>query len=201
VNKINKRFKLSQIKTNIDAIFCINAVFFKILKTVFMLIHFSTFFFFQKYERKHDSFIFQYGPQLGTAIYREKLAEFLTDKYKSKVDPRDLILNAGATNGFLLLLSTLMDYNGVVFVDDVTYMIALTSLADFETLKIVPVKLNENGVDLIDLEEKVKKFKFEPREKLFFGCYYTIPAYHNPTGICFSESKQKIVFSSSEHFD
>jgi DNA-binding transcriptional MocR family regulator len=117
----------------------------------------------------------------------------LTKEYQSEVHSSDLILNSGATNGLHLILSTLIDLNGVVFLDEVTYMIALEAISEFSTLKIIPVKLNEDGVDLNDLEEKVKKFKFQQNpKKIFWGIYYTIPTFHNPTGILFSEGKRRI---------
>lgn len=100
------------------------------------------------------------------------------------------MLTAGATNGLHLILSTLVDLNGFVFIDEVTYMIALEAISEFSTLKIIPVKLNDDGVDLADLEDKlkVKQFEHNPK-KTFWGIYYTIPTYHNPTGILFSEGK------------
>ena len=98
-----------------------------------------------------------------------------------------MVLTAGATYGLLVILSTLMDLNGVVFLDEATYMIALESISDFNTLKIVPVKLNDDGVDLVDLEEKIVKHKFQNESKMFWGCYYTMPTFHNPTSIVFSE--------------
>lgn len=92
----------------------------------------------------------------------------------------------------LLILSTLIDLNGVVFVDEVTYMIVLEAIREFPSLKIVPVKLKDDGVDIQDLERKVLEHKFLPSHgKMFFGCYYTIPAFHNPTGILFSEETCK----------
>lgn len=97
------------------------------------------------------------------------------------------MLTAGATNGIHLILSTLVDLNGFVFLDEVTYMIALESIKQFSHIKIVPVKLNADGVDVKDLEKKLKKNQFKSEEKMFWGVYYTIPTFHNPTGILFSE--------------
>jgi len=141
----------------------------------------------QEFEAANHSYIFQYGPTCGTYRFRTKLAEFLSKKYQSNVEAADLILTAGATYGLLVILSTVMDLNGIVFLDEATYMIALESISDFNTLKIVPVKLNDNGVDLIDLEDKIVKYKFQQESKMFWGCYYTMPTYHNPTSIVFSE--------------
>lgn len=112
------------------------------------------------------------------------------------MDASDLILTAGATYGLLVILSTLIDLNGIVFLDEATYMIALESISDFNTLKIVPVKLNDDGVDLIDLEDKIVKYKFQQESKMFWGCYYTMPTYHNPTSIVFSEG---IIFNIKCH--
>jgi DNA-binding transcriptional MocR family regulator len=117
----------------------------------------------------------------------------LSQRYESTVEATDLVLSGGATSGLLIILSTLLDLaNGVVFLDEVTYMIALESIKDFSTLKIVPVKLSDDGVDIRDLEEKIIKYK--PKDaagsgKMFNACYYTIPTYHNPTGLLFSEGK------------
>lgn len=131
--------------------------------------------------------LFQYGPSIGSFNFRSKLAEFLTKNYKSNVEASDLVLTSGATNGLLLMLTTLIDLGGFVFLDEVTYMIALEAISQFSTIKIVAVKLNDDGVDVEDLEQKIEKNRFEPSGKMFWGIYYTIPTFHNPTGILFSE--------------
>lgn len=48
-------------------------------------------------------------------------------------------------------------------------MIALEAIAQFPSLKIVPVKLNTNGVDIEDLEAKVAERKFEAKGKMFWA--------------------------------
>lgn len=87
------------------------------------------------------------------------------------------------------MLSTMIDFNGYIFVDEYTYMIALDSMKHFSSLTIVPLKLNDDGVDLNDLEVKVRDRRFNSEKKEFWAIYYTIPTYHNPTGILFSPSK------------
>lgn len=106
------------------------------------------------------------------------------------MDAADLVLTAGATNGIHLILSSLVDLHGMVFLDEVTYMIALEAIKQFSTIEIVPVKLNEDGVDINDLEEKLMKNRFQQNSKMFWGVYYTIPTFHNPTGILFSEGEK-----------
>ncbi len=67
-------------------------------------------------------------------------------------------------------------------------MIVLESLQCFPSLKVIPVKLNSDGTDVGDLEAKIIEHKTSTsNSKMFSGCYYTIPNFHNPTGILFSE--------------
>uniref|UniRef100_A0A182NIU9 Aminotransferase class I/classII large domain-containing protein n=1 Tax=Anopheles dirus TaxID=7168 RepID=A0A182NIU9_9DIPT len=143
-----------------------------------------------KYELKNSAFLFQYGPAVGTTEFRETLASFLTEGYRSEVNKSDLVQTSGATNGLHLILSTLVDLAGVIFVDEYTYMIALETIAQFNTMKIVPVPLEQDGPNVTALRALVDQHRFEARKgKLFWGVYYTVPTFHNPTGIVFSEEK------------
>jgi len=47
-------------------------------------------------------------------------------------------------------------------------------------LNIIPVDMNENGLDFDDLKKKLKQYK----DKIRFS--YITPSYHNPTGIVMS---------------
>ncbi|KAH8371236.1 hypothetical protein KR093_006712 [Drosophila rubida] len=170
----------------------------------------------------NQSLIFQYGPTSGTFEVRHQLAKYFSQMYDSTVNrsvflkalftlslndcflhdcSEDLIITTGATQGLHFVLSTLIDFNGCIFVDEFTYMIALDSMKHFTTLQIVPVKLNADGVDLIDLEEKVKTRQFKSKSKEFWGIYYTIPTYHNPTGILFSPDVCRGIVRLARKFD
>lgn len=81
----------------------------------------------------------------------------------------DLVLTAGSTYGLHQILTTLVDLDGYIFLDEVTYMIALEAIALFPSIKIIPVKLNPNGVDIEDLEAKVAERKFESKDKMFWA--------------------------------
>ncbi|XP_053663627.1 2-aminoadipate transaminase [Anopheles marshallii] len=143
-----------------------------------------------KYELNNSSFLFQYGPTIGTTEFRKTLASFLTEGYHSEVHMSDLVQTSGATNGLHLILSTLVDLAGVIFVDEYTYMIALETIAQFNTMKIVPVPLDEDGPNVDSLQALIDQHRFEATKgKLFWGVYYTIPTFHNPTGIVFSAEK------------
>ncbi len=132
---------------------------------------------------------------------------------RSPRNREDLVITTGATQGLHLILSTLIDFSGVIFVDEVTYMIALSAMSQFTTMKVVTgwseriftnnirstipkffvsVPLTKDGVDIEALRKLVAEYKFESKTKMFWGMYYTIPVFHNPTGLLYSEGKVKV---------
>ncbi|XP_037817662.1 2-aminoadipate transaminase [Lucilia sericata] len=155
-----------------------------------------------KYEKEsNSSLLFQYGPTSGTYEARSAIAKYFTEMYQSEVKSEDIFITSGATQGLHVILSTLVDFNGYIFVDEVTYMIALDTMKQFPTLNIIPVKLNEDGVDLALLEKLVKGKQFKSQNKEFWGMYYTIPTYHNPTGILFSEQVCEGLIKLARQYD
>lgn len=68
---------------------------------------------------------------------REELAKFLSKRYNDTVRMQSLILTCGATHGLLLLLNTIFAPNGIIFVEEVTYMIALEAFKQFPLMRIV----------------------------------------------------------------
>ncbi|XP_005176946.2 uncharacterized protein LOC101898464 [Musca domestica] len=147
------------------------------------------------------SMLFQYGPTSGIYEARFEIAKYFTQMYGSEVKCEDLIITSGATQGLQLILSTLVDLNGYVFVDEYTYMLALDCMKQFQTLNIVSVKLNKNGVDLDDLEQQLKEKQFKSEKKEFWAMYYTIPTYHNPTGIHFSPEVCEALVKLARKYD
>ncbi|XP_055530239.1 uncharacterized HTH-type transcriptional regulator YdfD [Wyeomyia smithii] len=141
-----------------------------------------------KFELENNSYLFQYGPTIGTTEFRDTLAKFLSKGYNSDVNKSDLVLTSGATHGLHLVLSTLLDLSGVIFVDEVTYMIALETFRQFNSMRIVSVPLKLEGPNLEILSSLIDQYKFKPSNgKIFWGVYYTMPTFHNPTGILFTE--------------
>lgn len=144
------------------------------------------------FEKQNNSFLFQYGPTAGQDDFREALATFLSDNYGSLVKASNLILTAGASNGMHLLWTLLLHPTSLVIVDEVTYMIALESLANFPGFKVVSCPLLDDGPDLNALEEILLSHGMDEKVQTatrYHCMYYTIPAFHNPTGIIFSEKK------------
>nr|CAD7587914.1 unnamed protein product [Timema genevievae] len=104
-------------------------------------------------EQEH-AYLFQYGITSGLWEYREQLSQFLTKRYSEQVnsvscpklttnlalfdDRADLVLTCGAAHGLMLIIDTFLPRNAVIFVEDVTYMIALEAFRQFPSMKVVP---------------------------------------------------------------
>ncbi|XP_076748600.1 2-aminoadipate transaminase isoform X2 [Xylocopa sonorina] len=139
----------------------------------------------EKKEGKY--YLFQYGITAGLWECREELAKFLTKRYGDPVKRENLILTCGASHGLQLLLNTVLSPNGVIFVEEVTYMIALDAFKQFPLIKIVPIPMKNDIVDLnafekIVVEEKQSGNFLINEQKIFWAMFYTIPTFHNPTG-------------------
>lgn len=105
----------------------------------------------------------------------------------------DLVLTTGATQGLYYTLTVLVDLNGVIFVDEVTYMIVLEMLSTcFPGLRVVSVPMTADGVDVCQLRRLVAEHRTDATGvKPFWGLYYTIPVHHNPTGMTFTSGRMR----------
>ncbi|XP_024947201.1 uncharacterized protein LOC107274184 isoform X2 [Cephus cinctus] len=138
-------------------------------------------------EQEGNYYLFQYGITSGLWECREELAKFLGRRYGDPVAREQLILTCGATHGLQLLLCSILSSNGVIFVEEVTYMIALDAFNQFPLMRIVIVPMKDDLVDLDEMEKILQVERkgnyFLNKDKIFWGMFYTIPTYHNPTGM------------------
>ncbi|XP_014215330.1 uncharacterized protein LOC106644386 [Copidosoma floridanum] len=146
-------------------------------------------------EKEGKYYLFQYGITAGLWECRDELAKFLTRRYGDPVSRENLILTCGATHGLQLILTSVVSPNGVIFVDEVTYMIALDAFKQFPLIRVISVPMKDDLVDLDALEEIVSQEKNKGyilgNDKVFWAMYYTIPTFHNPTGMSLSPEMSK----------
>ncbi|XP_071634719.1 2-aminoadipate transaminase [Temnothorax longispinosus] len=147
-------------------------------------------------EKEGKYYLFQYGITAGLWECRDELAKFLSKRYSNSVMREHLILTCGASHGLQLLLNTILSPNGIIFVEEVTYMIALDAFKQFPLMLIVTVPMKDDAVDLdalekIIIEEKTKGNFLLNNQKIFWAMFYTIPIFHNPTGMTLSPDQCK----------
>lgn len=125
-----------------------------------------------------------YGAEPGDGRFLEVLADWLSSQYGITVAPEALMVTNGSSNALDMICTRLGHSNKTVLVEDPTYFIARRQLADHGfTVKAVP--MDDQGVDTTALARMI-----ETHRTAFF---YTIPTFHNPTGITQSPERRAAV--------
>lgn len=126
--------------------------------------------------------VFQYGNTLGT----EALLATVREMNKGIMREADeAIILTGSSQGIEMTARALVDRGDVVLVESPTFLGALQTFK-LAQADIRSVRLCDDGPDLNELEEKVKRYapKF----------FYIIPTFQNPTGITASAEKRKNIY-------
>ena len=132
-----------------------------------------------------------YGYEQGDGPLRVALADFLTTGYRLPVTAAQLLITVGASQAIDLICTNFTRPGDVIFVEEPTFFLILGLFRDYD-LEIVPIPLDEQGLDVDILEEKLAQH----RPKFL----YTIPSFQNPTSVNLSlERRQKIVALSEKH--
>ena len=136
--------------------------------------------------------ILQYGMQQGSARLRKELAGFLAHAYNAGVDPGELLVTGGVSQALDLVCTLLTRPGDTIIVEEPSYFLALRIFRDHH-LNIVGTPMDENGLIIPALEERVR----QTNPKLV----YTIPVYHNPSGVTLSAERRNDLVHMSEKYD
>lgn len=85
----------------------------------------------------------------------------------------EVVITTGSTQGVDLLAQILIDPGDCILVESPTYLNTISVFKKYEA-KLVSVKMDDEGIIISDLEEKIKLHK--PK------MLYTIPTFQNPSG-------------------
>lgn len=141
---------------------------------------------------QHDSSYLNYGFQQGDGRLRMVLAQFLSEGYGLPVTAVQLLLTVGASHAIDLICTNFTRPGDVIFVEEPTFFLILGLFRD-HGLRIVPIPLDDGGIDIDVLEEKLKQY--QPK------FLYTIPTFQNPTSITLSTKRRKKIVALSEQHD
>lgn len=124
---------------------------------------------------------FTYQDPKGFPPLRKSLRDYLRGLgIYSNEDSIQII--SGAQQGIDIISKALIDYEDIVFVEEFTYTGAI-GVFNSRGASTVGIKLENNGLSIQDLEEKLKFMK--PK------FLYLMPNFHNPTGCSYSLSKME----------
>lgn len=135
--------------------------------------------------------IFNYGYAMGYKPLLDKLKEYVKNKGIDLLN-KEVIVTNGFTEGFDITLSALTNEGDLVLCENPTHNTAI-KLMKLHGLEIQGVDINEDGINLGELQEKLAKNKYK--------LIYLIPSYHNPTGTVMSADKRMEVYKLCKEYN
>jgi DNA-binding transcriptional MocR family regulator len=117
--------------------------------------------------------LYEYGDPRGDVNLRKALVERMA-RSGIEADHDDVLITAGATQGFAIVARLFCDPGDAVVVESPTYPWAFGALSAMG-VRSVPVPMTGEGLDLDRLDGALGR----DRARLL----YTMPSFHNPTGI------------------
>ena len=124
----------------------------------------------------------QYSVPVGTPELRTQIAQHMTSHGVTCAMNDVLVLHGGA-QGIDLVAKLLIDRGDVIITENPTFVGALIAFNSYEP-RYVGVEMDEEGMDMNALEHALKH---NANVKLI----YTMPDFHNPTGVTMSLARRK----------
>lgn len=105
------------------------------------------------------------------------------------VSEENILITNGSQNSLHLIFQTYLSKNDVVVVESPTYSM-LIPLLRYYGVKVLEVPVIDDGMDLTCFKKVIKTTKVK--------MVYTMPTFHNPTGITMSQKKREVLLSICE---
>src|SRR5947208_454185 len=128
----------------------------------------------------------QYGPEQGTQSLITFLVEKINREQGLSIQSGNLMVVAGSTHAVDMLARLYAKPGGVVLVEAPTYVDAIHIFRDHQ-LELCSIPMDEYGLIPSELEEQLARLH---SSGTFPRILYTIPNFHNPTGITLSEARR-----------
>ncbi len=127
------------------------------------------------HDKYHDAAL-QYSLSMGVPAFREAIAEYAGQTIPD-LTAENIIITSGSQQGLDLVARAFLDPGDYVLCEAPTYVGALQAF-NFYQARYVTVDLDEYGMIVDQVEEKIKKYK--PK------FIYAVPNFQNPSGITMS---------------
>lgn len=138
-----------------------------------------------------DTGYLAYGAMPGDGYFRHTLADYLGEHYQVPIDFENLFVTGGASQGLDLICTLFSRPGDTIFVEEPSYFLALRIFAD-HGLNIVSLPMDDLGLIVEAVEHKLSQ-----HTPAFL---YTIPTFHNPSGVTLSaERRNRLVKLSQQH--
>jgi len=134
----------------------------------------------------------QYGATEGIESLRESVVNFSGGVGIKNITKDNALIISGGQQGIDLAFRAFLDKGDTVLVENPTYLAVLPMIASHGA-KVVGVKAEDNGICVLDLEQKIKKHK----PKLI----YVVPTFSNPTGKTYPVKTRKAIANLAKKYN
>ncbi|WP_423200072.1 PLP-dependent aminotransferase family protein [Clostridium cellulovorans] len=135
--------------------------------------------------------ILNYGYAKGYKPLMDYLKAYMRKK-GIETEDKEIIITNGFTEALEILLTAYTKPGDKILCENPTHNTAI-KIMRVHDLDIIGVTMKEDGIDLSELETRLKSGKIK------FG--YLIPSYHNPTGIVMKAEKRLKVYKLFKKYD
>jgi len=132
--------------------------------------------------------LLDYSDPFGYKPLRKFIMEQM-QRHSIYVSEEEIVLVNGSQNGIELILKLLVKPVDKIITESPTYSSAIP-LFKYYANKVIEIPIGENGINLNSLEKKIKKEK--P------ALIYTIPNFHNPTGLTSTQTNREELLKMCE---
>lgn len=137
-------------------------------------------------------FLVHYPDPRGLASLRQAIAQRMV-RHGVAVTADEIVVTNGAQQGLDLILRLFVRPGDGVAVESPTYGMAL-SLLRTHRARPVPIAMRIDGLDLAQLARRLARGSARRRPRLL----YTMPNFHNPTGITTSQAHREALLAMAE---
>lgn len=136
--------------------------------------------------RRDPAAFLQYGITEGYSPLRELTFARMKNKYGIGGDNDDIMIVSGGQHAIDLALKCLTNEGDAVVCEDPSFVGALNDIRSYNT-RLIGIPVDNDGMDIDALERALET---EKNIKLI----YTIPTFHNPTGVTMSLERRKRLY-------
>ena len=129
--------------------------------------------------------VLQYSVTEGYAPLRKAAWEYFNSRGQHFQSEDELIITSGSQQVPDLAAKCFLEYGDIVIVEDPSYYLTLDTFRSHGVC-LVGIRMEEDGMDIQELENAIHRY--QPK------MLYTIPNFHNPTGITTSSEKRKKIY-------
>ncbi|MDO5114894.1 MAG: PLP-dependent aminotransferase family protein [Synergistaceae bacterium] len=136
--------------------------------------------------------VFQYSMTEGYVPLRQFVADKYNKNFGLSLTPENVLITTGSQQALDLIAKILLNKGDRVIIEEPGYLGAIQAFTMFEP-EFLPVTLEEDGLNLEELEEALKK------DRVKFA--YVVPNFQNPTGLTYTKERREAVFALFDKYD